>query len=264
MINKKPFSRKWNPNIYNHVIKKSKQQRKLSRFRIKNISNGLTMPEIVNVPICGAKRMEAAILFYDLKNFTTISSKMTNEDVLYVLNSIIPPLLLIIRHWNGEVEKNTGDGIMAIFGTEKRDSYLIARDAIESAMAMKYIMLTEVRNRFLEESLPLLNFRIGIDMQEVLISRIGVEGVNHLVVVGDAANRASKLQELAKDNGICIGENIYRNLHPILQRTCDEGQHESWKWHYPETETPYRFFHCNRNFDEPKSWLKTLKDLSCL
>lgn len=261
---KKPFSRRWNPFIYNDVIKKSKQQRKLSRFRIRNISNGLTMPEIVNVPIGSAKRMEAAIIFFDLKDFTAISSSLANEDVLYILNSIIPPILFIVRHWHGEVEKNTGDGLMAIFGTETRDSFLIARDAIESAMATKYIMLTDVRKSFFEESLPLLNFRIGIDMQEVLISRIGVEGVNHLVVVGDAANRASKLQELAEDNGICIGENIYRNLHPILQETCEEGQHESWKWHYPETETPYRFFHYKGNYEEPKSWLKTLKALSCL
>lgn len=264
MNDKKPFSRKWNPFIYAAVSKKAKQQRKLSRLRIRNITNGLTMPEIVNVPICGAKRMEAAILFFDLKDFTAISSKMTNEDVLYILNSIIPPLLLIIRYWNGEVEKNTGDGLMAIFGTEKRDSYLIARDAIEAAMAMRYIMLNDVTNSFLAESMPLFNFRIGIDMQEVLISRIGVENVNHLVVVGDAANRASKLQELAEDNGICIGENIFGNLPLILRDYCEEGKHESWTWHYPERETPYRFFHYKGNFEEPKSWLKTLKALSCL
>lgn len=264
MNDKKPFSRKWNPFIYGAVSKKVKQQRKLSRLRIRNITNGLTMPEIVNVPICGAKRMEAAILFFDLKDFTAISSKMTNEDVLYILNSIIPPLLLIIRHWNGEVEKNTGDGLMVIFGTEKRDSYLIARDAIEAAMAMRYIMLNDVTNSFFAESMPLFNFRIGIDMQEVLISRIGVENVNHLVVVGDAANRASKLQELAEDNGICIGENIFGNLHPILRDCCEEGKHESWTWNYSQTRKPYRYYNYKCNFNEPKEWLKTLKELSCL
>jgi class 3 adenylate cyclase len=260
---KKPFSKKWNPFIHNSIVKKSKQQKKLSRFRIRNITNGLTMPEIASVPICGAKRMEAAILFFDLKDFTAISSKRCNEDVLYILNTIIPPILLIIRHWRGEIEKNTGDGIMAIFGTETRDSFLIARDAIESAMAIRYLMLTDIRNRFLEESVPLLAFRIGIDMQEVLISRIGIEGVNHLVVVGDAANRASKLQELSPDNGICIGENFYGNLHPILQNFCEEGHDESWKWHYPETKSPYRFFHYKCDFEEPRTWMKTLRDQNC-
>ena len=102
------------------------------------------------------------------------------------------------------MEKNTGDGLMAIFGTETRNSFLIARDAIESAMAMQYVMLNDIHSRLVNEGLPVMNFRIGIDMGEVLISRIGMNSLNFLTVVGDAANRASKLQALAEPK---------RNMH---------------------------------------------------
>jgi class 3 adenylate cyclase len=107
--------------------------------RIRDITKGLTMPEIASVPIGSAKRMEAAIFFFDLQDFTSISSQLPNENVLYLLNTIIPEMMQIVRHWKGEVEKNTGDGLMAIFGTETRNSFLIARDAVECAMTMKYI-----------------------------------------------------------------------------------------------------------------------------
>ncbi len=104
---------------------------------------------------------------------------------------------------------------MAIFGTEARDGFHIARDVIEASMAMRYIMVNDIQPKLLAENLPVLNFRIGIDMQEVLISRIGIKENSFLTVIGDAANRASKLQDLAETDGICIGHNIYNKLHPF-------------------------------------------------
>jgi len=58
-----------------------------------------------------------------------------------MLNLIIPTVMRAISQWRGVIEKNTGDGVMAIFGTETRDDTVIARDAFECAMAIKFIML---------------------------------------------------------------------------------------------------------------------------
>ena len=172
---KSPLTKKWSPLFHRALQNMLKRQKHLSLRRIKKITNGLTMPEISNVPLGSAKKMEAAILFFDLENFTTTSSKISNELVLYTLNSIIPMIMQIVRKWNGEIEKNTGDGIMAIFGTETRNSFLIARDAIESAMVMRYVI---------------------------------------------------------------------------------EMRHKDWRWTYPITGKPYRFFNFDANFPEPKEWIK--------
>ncbi|MBI3379035.1 MAG: adenylate/guanylate cyclase domain-containing protein [Nitrospirae bacterium] len=264
MNNRKPFSLKWVPGFYKTITNRLKMQKVLLRVRIRNITDGLTMPEITNVPIGSGKRMEAAILFFDLKDFTSITSKLKNEQVLYMLNTIIPQMMHVVKRWRGEIEKNTGDGIMAIIGTETRDSFLIARDAIETAMAMRYIMLNAIQANFIEKGIPFLNFRIGIDMGEVLISRIGIDGTNHLVVIGDAANRASKLQGFASSNGIVLGENMYSNLHSLLQGYCNEEKHEDWKWSYTQPEKPYRFFSFNLDFAEPSEWVKIIARLKYL
>lgn len=253
---KSPLRKKWNTSFYGSIQRRLMQQTRQKIQRIRNITNGLTMPEITNVPIGSAKKMVAAILFFDLENFTVTASKLNNEIVLYMLNTIIPEMMYIVRHWNGEVEKNTGDGLMVIFGTETRNNFLIARDAIESAMTMQYVMLADIRSKFINEELPILNFRIGIDMDEVLVSRIGIKNSNFLTVVGGAANRASKLQSLADSNGICIGENIYRNLNPLLHQHCKEGKHEDWNWSYTRTKAPYKFFYYNANWPDPKEWVK--------
>jgi len=253
---KSPLSKKWNPLFHGSIQRRLALHTRKNIQRIRNITNGLTMPEITTVPIGSAKKMVAAILFFDLENFTATTSKLSNDIVLYMLNTIIPEMIHIVRYWNGEVEKNTGDGLMAIFGTETRNNFLIARDAIEAAMAIRYVMLSDIHPKFADEGISVLDFRIGIDMDEVLVSRIGIKNTNFLTVVGGAANRASKLQNLAESNGISIGENLYSNLHPLLYRYCKERAHEDWTWQYPETKTPYRFFHYEANWPDPKEWRK--------
>jgi len=253
---KSPLTKKWSPFFYAEIQHQLARQTGHQIQRIRNITDGLTMPEISAVPMGGAKKMDAAILFFDLEKFTDTASHLPNEAVLYILNTIIPTMMQIVKYWNGEIEKNTGDGLMAIFGTETRNNFLIARDAIEAAMAMQYVMLADISSKFTAENLPNLNFRIGLDMAEVLVSRIGVKNTNFLTVVGDAANRASKLQTLAESNGICIGENVCVNLHPLLHPYCEEGKNGEWNWTNPLTKLKYKFFHYHANWPNPKEWIK--------
>lgn len=145
---------------------------------------------------------------------------------------------------------------MAILGTETRDLQIIAREAIESAMAIRYVMLEDIQKILGDQQLPVFNFRIGVDMGEVLISRIGIKNMNFITVVGDAANRASKLQALSRTNGIAIGENLATNLDSFLDQYMEEGSDPSWLWKKEASDEPYRFFHYNLNFLAPKEWLK--------
>src|SRR5262245_52742674 len=227
---KPALSQKWNAGFYKQMQVLLKQSIPMNRRRVLSITDGRTMPEPVRVSIGSAKRMTASVLFFDLADFTATSSRLAQEQTLYMLNLIIPTMMRIVRHWNGEIEKNTGDGIMAIFGTETRDYTSIARDSVEAAMAMRFVMINDVQGNLSDRGLPSMNFRIGIEMGELLIARIGVPSNNFLTAVGDAANRASKLQSLAMDNGICIGEDMALNLHPELHPYCLEGQSQDWSW----------------------------------
>ena len=141
-------------------------------------------------------------------------------------------------------------------GTETRNNQVIAQEAIECAMAMRYIMINDINEILREQNLPILNFRIGIEMEEVLISRIGIKNMNFLTVVGSAANRASKLQELALTNGICIGENLALNLDSRLHSHLEQGEDPSWQWTKTSSREPYMYFHYNFHYLDPKDWMK--------
>lgn len=252
----RPISKKWNPLFYKTITKYLNKNSRIFLCRLSRIKKGLTMPDLRALEIGSARRMDVAILFFDLKNFTVTSSSLSNDKTLFILNTIVPTLTRIIQHWGGTIEKNTGDGIMAILGTETRDSQKIAQEAIESAMAIRYMMLIEIQKIMHQHELPAFNFRIGIDMGEVLVSRIGIKNMNFITVVGDAANRASKLQSLSRTNSISIGENLATNLDGYLHQYLEEGTDLNWQWEKVNTGEPYRFFHYTFDYLEPKEWLK--------
>jgi adenylate cyclase len=252
-----PLSRKWNPKLYEDLKRFVLFQTKLSEMRLKKLPNAFTMPVLATLGIGSAKRMTAAIMFFDFENFTIVTSHISPEQTLMILNVATTTVMKIVREWGGTVEKHTGDGVMAIIGTETRQTNIIAQEAIESAQTIKYMMQTDVLPQLVAKGLPSLNFRIGLEMGEVLISRIGLHRMNFLTAVGSPANRASKLQGLARPNSIAIGETLAKNLHPFLQNFLEKGDDPEWIWQYPNG-VPYNYYHYNLEWDEPKLHLKWL------
>jgi adenylate cyclase len=251
-----PFSRKWTPDLYNALSRFVLFQVRRNARRSKKVPDARTMPDLHALGIGTAKRMNAAIMFFDFENFTPATSHISQEDTLMILNVATTTVMRIVREWGGTVEKHTGDGVMAILGTETIETKIIAQQAIESAQTIKYLMLVDVLPQLVAQSLPSLNFRIGIEMGEVLISRIGLHKMNFLTAVGSPANRASKLEAIARPNGIAIGENLAGNLHSYLHNFLEKGDDPKWDWYYPDADTPYNYYHYNFEWYEPKLWLK--------
>lgn len=251
-----PLTRKWNPRLYKDLSSFVLGQVRRSALRSKNIPAARTMPDLSALNIGTAKRMNAAIMFFDFENFTTITSHLSPENTLMILNVATTTVMRIVREWKGTVEKHTGDGVMAIMGTETPDQIKIARDAIEVAQTIKFIMKSDVLPQLVAQGLPPLNFRIGVEMGELLISRIGLHNMNFLTAVGSPANRASKLEGLARPNGISIGENLVHNLHPYLHQYMEKGSDPNWDWYYDDKVTPYSYYHYNFEWHEPREWLK--------
>ena len=185
-----PLTRKWNPTLYKKLNSFVLGQIKRNALTTQRIPAARTMPHLAALNIGAAKRMNAAIMFFDFENFTNITSRLSPENTLMILNVATTTVMRIVREWSGSVEKHTGDGVMAILGTETPYHEIIARDAIEIAQTIKFIMKSDVLPQLVAQGFPPLNFRIGIEMGEVLISRIGLNHMNFLTAVGSPANRA--------------------------------------------------------------------------
>lgn len=140
---------------------------------------------------------EVAILFADLRGFTTLSEDKLPYDVVFILNRYFAAMGQAIEEAGGHVDKFIGDGIMALFGVEG-DNHLGCRQALQAARVMA-ARLNEI-NAALHHDLPApLRMGIGIHTGAVIVGEMGYGPATSVTAIGDAVNTASRLEQLTKD-----------------------------------------------------------------
>jgi adenylate cyclase len=139
---------------------------------------------------------EVAILFADLRGFTSIAERKLPYDVVYLLNRYFEAVSAAIRDAGGVANQFTGDGVMALFGVHASPGDA-CRGAIRGAAAM--IASLEALSRSLAGELPApLRLGIGIHVGSAVVGRMGVAEAAYLTAVGDTVHVAARLEELTK------------------------------------------------------------------
>jgi class 3 adenylate cyclase/HAMP domain-containing protein len=153
-----------------------------------------------------------AILFSDIRSFTTISEGMAPEDLVNSLNRYFSGQVDIIMNRNGIVDKYIGDAIMAFWGAPvKHDD-----DALQSVLS-GLDMIDALRDfNETQRSLGKPEFHIGIGLNYgvVTVGNIGSERKMDYTVIGDMVNLASRMEGLTKPyhQDILISETIYEEI----------------------------------------------------
>ncbi len=142
---------------------------------------------------------EIAVLFADLRGFTSLAEHKLPYDVVFLLNRYFRGMATAVEGAGGQVDKFIGDGVMALFGLEgERES--ACRQALAAARAMA-LELAEM-NRQLAHDLPTpLRLGIGIHVGAAIVGEMGAGKVVSVTAIGDTVNTASRLETLTKDLG---------------------------------------------------------------
>jgi adenylate cyclase len=152
-----------------------------------------------------------AVLFADLRTFTTIAEQKLPYDLVFLLNSYFAAVGEAISGAGGIVDKFIGDGVMALFGVDS-SAELGCREAIAAAHVM--VKEIEVLSRGLAAELPVpLKIGIGIHSGPAVVGRMGYGSSIHLTAIGDTVNVASRLQDLTKEYScpLIISEQVARH-----------------------------------------------------
>ncbi len=140
-----------------------------------------------------------AILFADIRGFTSISEGKLPYDVVFLLNRYFRATGQAIEAAGGRVDKFIGDGVMAIFGLSG-DPRTACRQALEAARLMAVALddLNEAMSGDLD--LP-LRIGIGLHAGPAIVGEMGYERAAQITAIGDTVNTASRLEALTKDFG---------------------------------------------------------------
>lgn len=143
----------------------------------------------------GGENIVATILFSDIRNFTSMSEKMSPEEVVSMLNKYFSYITEPIMQNHGVINKFIGDAVMAIF-TPHLGSENHVEDAIKAAIGMRR-RLAEL-NSSDQLKFP-IKFGVGLNTGNLIAGNIGTAKRFEYTVIGDTVNVASRMESLSKD-----------------------------------------------------------------
>ncbi len=153
-----------------------------------------------------------AVLFADIRGFTTFSEALPPYDVIYVLNRYFQRMAEVINRYGGTINVYMGDGFMALFGVDRPEQ------AVERAIRAGVAMLdaVEALNPSLENLYQQrLRIGIGIHYGGAVIGTIGDPQSPKMTAIGDVVNLASRIEAANKALGtqFLISQAAYQQAH---------------------------------------------------
>jgi class 3 adenylate cyclase/HAMP domain-containing protein len=159
---------------------------------------------------------ELAVLFSDIRDFTSITERMRPEELVESLNAYFAGMVDVIVSRRGIVDKYMGDCIMAFFGAPVRH----ADDVWQSVQTGFDMLDTLERFNERQRASGKTPFRIGIGITHgpVTLGNIGSEKKMDYTVIGEQVNLANRVEKLTK---------IYREplmiTDPVRQAVGDQA-----------------------------------------
>lgn len=173
-------------------------QEALSRFQSPRLARRIAEdPSFLAAP----REQVAAILFVDLSGYTSLSERLgaaRTRDFLKEFHTIV---VNVVSSNEGVVLDFMGDGAMLGFGVPEEDSL----DPLRATRCA--FDLEENITAWLETSGRLADIstvRVGAHIGQVVLSRLGHDSQQQIAATGDCVNVASRLLEVAKDNGASV------------------------------------------------------------
>lgn len=200
--------------------------------RIRNIFGKYLSPSIAKSVLeseqgtqLGGRQVDVAILFADMRNYTSLSEKLHPGETVNLLNAYFALLVKAIYASGGIVDKFIGDAVMAVYGLDDLENPCEA--AVTSAFNMVEQM--EPLNQDLRARGMSVGIGIGIHFGPVIAGNIGAKERIEYTVIGDTVNTASRLESLSKtvSSRIVVSKDTFIRLPAQLQSSiADLGEFE--------------------------------------
>jgi class 3 adenylate cyclase len=150
-------------------------------------------------------RREIAVVFADLRGFTSFAETTDPEEVMEVLGEFDTEVGRVVFEHEGTLIRFAGDGVMVIFN----DPVPVENPALQ-AVLMALEMRTAIE-ALMEKWRSLghdIGFGIGIAHGFATLGTIGFEGRRDYAAIGTVSNVASRLCDEAKPGQILISPRV--------------------------------------------------------
>lgn len=183
-------------------------QEELQKNFLRNTFSRYVSPEIVKRivrvqgDILSGEERELSIMFTDIRSFTSLSEKLSPQQVVRLLNSYFTPMTALVYERSGTLDKFIGDALMAFWNAPLETPGHPAL-AVGTALAM-HERLAELNKKLKVEFNLELSIGVGIHSGNAYVGNMGTEELINYTVIGDAVNIAARLESLCPKYGVGI------------------------------------------------------------
>ena len=154
------------------------------------------------------KVQNCCVCFIDMIGSTKVSSELTPVQLSGYYEIFLNAIAVIARSYGARIVKNAGDALIFYFAEAGDPANLEKfRSVLDCGIAMGQAS-NAINLRMLTERLPPVRYRISADYGQVSVARSQSSQSEDLF--GPAMNNAAKINSMAKQNGLIIGERLYQ------------------------------------------------------
>lgn len=217
----------WSTFLHFYASNKEKKKIKgtFSRYLAPSIVNDLIKnPDKVRL---GGEKKNITVFFSDVRDFTSISEKLTPEQLTLCLNKYMTMMTDTLFEHKGTLDKYIGDAMVAYWGAPvelENHPYW----AIKGAIAM-IERLPAINAEFEREGFPTFKHGIGLNTGECSVGNMGSNQIFSYTALGDNMNLGARLESLCKFYGVQLNISEFtKNAIPpelaseFLFRTLDK------------------------------------------
>ncbi len=187
----------------NDMVKGLRQKETMSKFL-----TGMALKEVMAVSEEGkelslsGEKKNIAVMFSDIRNFTTISENSDPQIIIQALNFYFSELIPLITNHGGHLDKLIGDCIMAVF--EEGEGFSPADACLKATIAM-HKRLNELHVEMAAMNFPRFDAGYGMNAGIGVVGNVGDSLSLSRTVLGDVVNLAARVEALSKQGkSTCI------------------------------------------------------------
>ncbi|MBR1659212.1 MAG: adenylate/guanylate cyclase domain-containing protein [Oscillospiraceae bacterium] len=169
----------------------------------------------------GGKTYEIAVLFVDIRGFTTMSESLSPATVVEIINMYLTLTTRCIMRYHGTLDKFVGDCTMAFWNAplpQPDAVYMACRAAMDMVEGSKALG-EELLRRFGRT----VSFGVGVHTGPAVVGNIGAPQRMDYTAIGDTVNTAARLESNAPAGTVYISRAVADALGPRARTTSLGG-----------------------------------------
>lgn len=200
-----------------YAVEKARKQKVINAFRkyvAPQIVEEISKKGDFTIEL-GGQNKDIAVLFVDIRGFTTMSEALEPEKVVEILNEYLSLTTKSIFDNMGTLDKFVGDATMAVFNSPfdledyEFKAVCAAMDIVKGGEELEKVLFEKYGRS--------VGFGVGVNCGPAVVGNVGCEFRMDFTAIGDTVNTAARLEANAKKGQVLISDEVYRRLQDRIE-----------------------------------------------